>query len=68
MDVSQSTAEVNVTVRIKRNIVHKNSDHVSLAVIITGLELDARVSSVYINIVSFVCRCNLNNFCVISVS
>lgn len=43
-DVTQSTAEMNVTVKILRSSVHRNSDYVNLVVIITGLELDVRVS------------------------
>jgi len=43
-DVFLWTAEVNVIVKIQLNIVHRNLDYVSLAVIITGLVLDAKVS------------------------
>ena len=43
LDVTQSTAEKNVTVKILRNIVHRSLDYVSLVVIITGLEPDVKV-------------------------
>jgi len=37
---------MNVTVRITQNSVLKNSDYVSLVVIIIGLELDVKVHSI----------------------